>query len=190
MATDYVSIVHELLAVYRTLREKRDAVLDGYRDKNGEVPPDTHSAYEKARTDMALADSDFLAGAMDYLTEQFGPPLPGDTYTVTYAGPERHDGEQPYAWVVNGHDLADARANLSRLPTFREWFEDQCAWSSGDEAEGAPDICFLAKESHPGVPEWGYYNDLRREQSAELRRQQAEPRAERPAVQQLLAQGA
>lgn len=104
-----------------------------------------------------------LGTALKRLKDLVGPPLPGRTFTLTYAGPERHDGEAPYSFVVNGEDLDDARRNLSALPFFVEWLEEQRPWDSTDD----PDVVFLdhAAYSHSGLPSVGY-NDLRREQAA------------------------
>ncbi|PRH75689.1 hypothetical protein C6N75_29625, partial [Streptomyces solincola] len=58
------------------------------------------------------------------------------------------------------------RRTLVTLPFWREWYEEQRGWN--DPEDQAPDVLFIADQSHPGIPEWGAYNDLRREQAAAL----------------------
>lgn len=82
------------------------------------------------------------------------------------AGPERHDGEAPYSFVVYAWNLEEARRAVVTLPFWLEWYEEQRGW--GDYAEENPDVLFVEDESYRGLPKWGVFNDLRAEQAAAI----------------------
>ncbi|CAM5479672.1 MULTISPECIES: hypothetical protein [Streptomyces] len=70
-------------------------------------------------------------------------------FTVTIAGVERHDGEKPTTYVVNGHDTESAWAKA-------------LAWHLTDT--GMLDCYVVAGESFEGTPgaDWGKeWTDLR-----------------------------
>ncbi|MCY0924479.1 hypothetical protein OS965_41490 [Streptomyces sp. H27-G5] len=160
---DYVGELHPLITDYRTLASRHEARLAPLFTAEGEVPEENRREYDEARFDQSLEAAELLATVIEHLTTLCGHPLPGRSHTLTFAGPERHDGEAPYVFVVNGNNLEDARRNLGALPSFREWYEEQRAW---DDSDDAPDVLFLTSphESHSGIPGAGYFSDLRREQ--------------------------
>ena len=84
--------------------------------------------------------------------ELFDEALTGTPHTLTYkvAG-------QPvsYSFVVNGSDLDDAQRNVARVPSFKEWLNQQ-----------AVAVTFLAASSRPGIPNDDLHHDLRTEQVA------------------------
>jgi hypothetical protein len=161
---DFIGEIHPLIAQFHAMSARHQRDQDQYRAPNGDVPPADLPRFDDARIEHDREAAEQLAAVMERLLELCGPPLPGRAHTLTFAGPERHDGEAPYLFVVNGENLADARRHLGALPGFREWYEQQRAW---DEPETDPDVVFLAdlRHSHPGLPEVGHYNDLRREQA-------------------------
>ncbi|MEU7229001.1 hypothetical protein [Streptomyces chrestomyceticus] len=158
---DYVGQIHPWLTRYAELSARHTAQLDQYRDGD-DVPEHHMPAYDEARKDNAIKADAFLDSLAEFLHELVGPPLPGTAFTLTFAGPERHDGEAPYLWVVNGSDLPDAGRTLLSLPSFREWLAEQGTYDHGSP----PDVQYVADQSHPGLT-YGYFNDLRREQAAQ-----------------------
>ncbi|WP_372412627.1 hypothetical protein [Streptomyces luteireticuli] len=171
---DYLAEVHLLIRARQEMKARQDEFLAGFKDADGVVIPALQDAWAEIRTDCLMDTERHLDALIARLTELFGPPLPGHAFSLTFAGPERYDGEAPYTWVVNGDDLDSARRNLAALPSFREWFEEQASW---DEPDEDPDVLFRSetKYSHPGIPDVGCYNDLRREQAAALDTQTARP---------------
>lgn len=161
---DYIGLLHPWLTRYAELSGGHAARLAAYQDDGGKVCVGDLPAYDEARYDTAIEARDFLAELAAFLHELVGPPLPGIAFTLTFAGPGRHDGEKPDSFVVNGTDLSDAGRTLLALPSFREWFAEQAGW---DDAT-PPDVLYLADESHPGIPEYGSFSDLRREQTEHL----------------------
>jgi hypothetical protein len=74
-------------------------------------------------------------------------------FTVTIAGSERHDGEEPYTWVLEADDFESAVEKA--LAHHKESQED-------DDLETVWSQCFAGAPENP----CGYYwNDLRRETS-------------------------
>ncbi|MFD7764134.1 hypothetical protein [Streptomyces microflavus] len=166
---DYVSELHPWLTRYAAMDARHTERLAPYVDADGEPAEEHYDRYDEHRFDNHIEADEFLDRLMAHVLELVGPPLPGATHTLTFAGPKRHDGEKPYSWVVNGSDLSDAGRTLLTLPSFRAWFAEQGTYDDGSP----PDVLYVAKESHPGLPAYGYFNDLRREQAA----QQAAPEA-------------
>ncbi|GLF98212.1 hypothetical protein [Streptomyces yaizuensis] len=160
---DFIGEIHPLITQFREMSDRHRRDADQYRDSNGAEPTDDQRC-DSALIAHAREAAELLDTVMERLSELCGPPLPGHAHTLTFAGPERHDGEAPYLFVVNGQDLPDARRNLGALPSFREWFEEQRAW---DEPGSDPDVVFLSApaDSRPGLPNSGFYNELRREQA-------------------------
>lgn len=72
----------------------------------------------------------------------------GRTYTVTIAGPERHDGEAPWLWVVTAEDPAQAALKAAAIHS-REQDVDARELMVIEVADGMPG---------PGS---GAYNDRR-----------------------------
>ncbi|KAB8191504.1 hypothetical protein FH608_030060 [Nonomuraea phyllanthi] len=73
------------------------------------------------------------------------------TFTVTIAGPERHDGEAPYTWVVEATDMASA---MNKALAYHALSQDQRLW----------DLEIVPLHTFEGPPpeNCGYYwNDLR-----------------------------
>ncbi|WP_030372409.1 hypothetical protein [Streptomyces rimosus] len=158
---DLIGEIHPWLARYDALAARHAANLAPYLNEDGDVLDSEYPRYDEKRFDNLTEADEFLDSLAACLRELVGPPVPGNAFTLTFAGPERHDGEKPYAFVVNGSDLPDAGRTLLHLPSFREWFAEQAGWD-----DTPPDVLYLAEESHPGIPEYGYFNDLRREQAA------------------------
>ncbi|MFD9248315.1 hypothetical protein [Streptomyces bottropensis] len=156
--TDFIGEIHKWLAQYDDMAAQHAASLARYRDES--------PAYDEQRFTNTIAADEFLDGLAGHLRELAGPPVPGEVFTLTFAGSERHDGEQPYCFVVCGTDLDDARRTLTSLPSWKDWYEQQRGWLDPDDQ--APDVVFVADQSHPGLPQWGAYDDLRREQAAAL----------------------
>ncbi|MEV0487296.1 hypothetical protein AB0I69_42690 [Streptomyces sp. NPDC050508] len=159
--TDFIGEIHTWLVKYQVLAARHAEALAPYLTEDGEPDVRKYGQYDEQRFDNTIEADNFLDSLVLHLHDLAGPPVPGDTFTLTFAGPERHDGEQPYAFVLNGADIDDARRQLLDLPFFREWFAEQAGWD-----DTPPDVLYVADQSHPGLPEWGAYNDLRREQAA------------------------
>lgn len=169
---DYVGQIHPWLTRHAALSDRHAASLAQYMDDGEDVPVSLLPAYDETRFDNTIEADEFLDALIAFLRELVGPPLPGTAHTLTFAGPERHDGEKPYSFVVNGADLPDAGRTLLTLPSFREWFAEQGTYDDGT----GPDVLYIAKESHPGLPAYGYFNDFRREQAAQLAAESGVPR--------------
>jgi hypothetical protein len=169
--TDYIGEGHQLITDYRS--------MTAHLDDSGQWGQGAVVAQRPFPALLALGPTPdamaLLESLLNELTELFGPPVTGSPFTLTFAGSERHDGEEPYTWVVNGETLDEARRTLATLPTFQEWYEEQ-------SADGEPDVVFetASRYSHRGIPEGCYYTDLRREQ-AELAEQQI-PRSIHPTI--------
>ncbi|MFJ1662311.1 hypothetical protein [Streptomyces anthocyanicus] len=172
--TDFIGEIHKLISSYQEQAARHQAVLDRYYDSNGswiptqytdrgEQVPTEFEGYKEDLDDEAYDGLELLDKVMGRLLELAGPPLPGQAFTLTYAGPERHDGEAPYSFVVNGADIADARRRLELLPFFRQWREEQ---RDLDDPESEPDVEFLDADHHSHAGLFCPYNDLRHEQSA------------------------
>ncbi|MGW2046219.1 hypothetical protein ACWCPF_13695 [Streptomyces sp. NPDC001858] len=153
--------LHGLLATCQDLAARHKAALDQYRDPDGTVRENAYAAYEDARTVTAIEAGDQLDTLVTQLTELVGPPPPR-TFTLAFAGRERHDGEQPTSFAVHAASLHQARRVIEQLPGFRQWSRDDAP----DANEGVtPDIVFLPRQSHPGLRAGGEYVDLRPEQT-------------------------
>ncbi|MEV5559700.1 hypothetical protein AB0L44_39150 [Nonomuraea wenchangensis] len=73
------------------------------------------------------------------------------TFTVTIAGTERFDGEAPYTWVVEAHDVASA---MNKAMAYHALSQDQ--------PQCDLEIDPLRTFEGPPPPDCGYYwNDLR-----------------------------
>ncbi|MEH0579060.1 MULTISPECIES: hypothetical protein [Streptomyces] len=80
------------------------------------------------------------------------------TFTVTIAGPERHDGQEPYTYVLEARAMQAA------------WAE-ALAWHMA--AEETPDCYVVAGKSFEGVPAGDvgfHWSDLRPEQKRQRQR--------------------
>ncbi|MFB6750627.1 hypothetical protein ACFCX6_06790 [Streptomyces sp. NPDC056353] len=117
--------------------------------------------YDDARITTAIEASDHLDTVRSNLARLLGPPEPS-SFTLTFAGHERHTGEAPTSFVVNAMNLDDAARILAGLPTWHEWY---LANARAPDGQGA-DIIYLPEQSHPGLPTRGEYVDLRSEQEA------------------------
>lgn len=76
------------------------------------------------------------------------------TFTVTVAGPERHEGHKPYTYVIDAESMEAAKAAV-------------LAHQMAEEAETTQtgDVVIVDRESFPGEPPnpCGYWwNDLRK----------------------------
>lgn len=162
---DFIGEIHACLTRYYEMADRHAASLAQYQGPEDIEPHDPAGYYEQRFTNTIEAD-EFLDGLAKHLRDLAGPPVPGQVFTLTFAGPERHDGEKPYSFVVCGTDLDDARRTLPSLPSWKDWYEEQRGWCDPDDQE--PHVLFVADQSHPGIPEWGVYNDLRREQATAL----------------------
>ncbi|MFG2703189.1 hypothetical protein [Streptomyces sp. NPDC048386] len=149
-----------LLASCQDLIARHQATLDQYRDADGDVIEDKYAEYEDARITTAIEASDRLDAVVERLVLLIGSPPPS-TFTLTFAGPERHDGEAPTSFAIHAASLRDARRTIEQLPGFQEWWRDNAHASPG----GAPDIIFLPEQSHPGLRPIGEFVDLRAEQT-------------------------
>ncbi|MGW6454380.1 hypothetical protein ACWF94_00375 [Streptomyces sp. NPDC055078] len=158
---DLAEEIRTLLGPLHEMHRRHQAQLGEHRTPDGEVFEDRYPQYEEARLDTAIEASDTLDLIRNRLEQLVSAPIPGP-FTIALNGLERHDGERPSLWVVNGTDLASARQNLTRLPSFRQWLEDTRA--PGDPADRS-DVVFIPEESHPGTPPLGSYTDLRHEQN-------------------------
>lgn len=173
--TDFIGEIHKLISSYQEQAARHQAVLDRYYDSNGawiptqytdrgEQVPTEFEGYKEDLDDEAYDGLELLDKVMGRLLELAGPPLPGQAFTLTYAGANRHDGQAPYAFVVNGEDVADARRRLELLPSFQQWRDEQK--DDFEDPECEPDFEFLDAPhlSHAGLicP----YVDLRHAQSA------------------------
>jgi hypothetical protein len=87
------------------------------------------------------------------------PPV----FTVTVAGPERHDGEAPYTYVLHAADEPTARAlvlayhaasNELRMTEFRIDTNNGPVWRFGYDPALRPDVVFVPHQSFPGAPAW------------------------------------
>ncbi|WP_433453726.1 hypothetical protein ACQPXS_36275 [Streptomyces sp. CA-142005] len=114
--------------------------------------------YDDARITTAIEASDHLDTVRSHLAQLLGPPGPS-SFTLTFAGHERHTGDAPTSFVVNAMNLDDAARILAGLPTWHEWYLADAA----PDGQGA-DIIYLPEQSHPGLPTRGEYVDLRSEQ--------------------------
>ncbi|MGW2657031.1 hypothetical protein ACWC1D_25665 [Streptomyces sp. NPDC001478] len=156
--TDFIGEIHTWLARYDRLTATHTERLSEFEND------EEREGYADARFTNALESEDFLDRLAAHLRELVGPPVPGTPFTLTWAGPERHDGGKPHSFVVCGNDLDDARRTLVTLPFWRQWHEKQRGWNDPDGQ--APDALFIADASHPGIPALAAYTDLRREQAA------------------------
>ncbi|MEJ8640012.1 hypothetical protein [Streptomyces sp. MS2.AVA.5] len=164
MTIDFIGEIHPLIAHFRAMTTRHQSE-QARRTPDGTDPRADQPRGEDARIEHDRECAEQLTAVMERLLQLCGPPLPGHAHTLTFAGPERHDGEAPYAFVVNGESITDARLSLGALPGFCQWYDEQRSWN---EPEADPDVVFLADESdsHCGLPAAGFYNDLRREQAA------------------------
>ncbi|MFD5161829.1 hypothetical protein ACFWMJ_27755 [Streptomyces hawaiiensis] len=96
---------------------------------------------------------------LECLAYLLGPPTPR-AFTLTIAGPERHDGQAPTSFVVNAANLDDAARVLAGLPSWHEWYRDSVA-----RAEEGADVVYMPEQSHAGTPSSGHFVDVRGEHS-------------------------
>ncbi|WP_405591687.1 hypothetical protein [Streptomyces sp. NBC_01092] len=161
--TDHTRLIrelHGLLASCQDLAARHQEVLDRYRDAEGYVRDDAHADYDEARITTAIEASDHLDAVVAQLIRLIGPPPP-QTFTLTFAGRERHDGERPTSFAVYATGLDEARRVIEDLPGFQQWRE---ANASDSPVTTGPDVVFLTEQSHPGLRAPGEYADLRPEQ--------------------------
>lgn len=139
-----------------TLGELREAV-DAERDKLGDLhhPDITEDLY--LLSESWLADYEDDGGSLIEFTRDITdntdislPALP--VFTVTIAGPERHDGEKPYTYALHAPDLQAARA----LALEHHINEQELAvdWATG--APRDPDTLVIEGEwdTFEGAPTW------------------------------------
>ncbi|MDF3147079.1 MULTISPECIES: hypothetical protein [unclassified Streptomyces] len=158
--THLIQELHALLASCQDLAARHQATLEPYRDEDGSVRDDAYVDYDEARTTTAIEASDHLDTVVAQLIRLVGPPAL-QTFTLTFAGRERHDGERPTSFAVHATGLDEARRVIETLPGFRQWRE---ANASDSPAITGPDLLFLPEQSHPGLRAPGEYADLRPEQ--------------------------
>ncbi|MBS2531953.1 hypothetical protein KGQ20_04135 [Catenulispora sp. NF23] len=98
--------------------------------------------------------------ARDYVPAASAQP---PVFTVTVAGPERHDGEAPYTYVMHAADERTARAlalayhaasHELRIVGFRIDNRDGPVWRSGFDPAIRPDVVHVPRHSFPGAPAW------------------------------------
>lgn len=164
---DFIGAIHPWLARYDAMTARHAANLAPFRDEDGNVLDDEYPRHDERRSDNTIEADGFLDSLAARLRELAGPPVPGETFTLAFAGTERHDGGDPSVFVVNGADLDDARSALLDLASFQTWLREQTPWGTKEEGNGF-DVLFVADQSHPGIPGHGTYDDLRREQAAHL----------------------
>ncbi|WP_194923170.1 DUF7715 family protein [Catenulispora pinisilvae] len=96
----------------------------------------------------------------DYTPDRLPEP---PVFTVTVAGPERHDGEAPYTYVVHAADELTARALVLayhaashelRMAEFRIDTERGPVWRFGYDPALRPDVVFVPRHSFPNTPAW------------------------------------
>ncbi|MET9812383.1 hypothetical protein [Streptomyces sp. NPDC006355] len=164
--TDHARLIHALhglLASCQDLAARHQAALDQYRGADGYVREDAYAYYEDARIGTAIEASDHLDTVVAQLTRLVGPPPPR-TFTLTFAGPERHDGERPTSFALWAADLHEARRVIEEIPGFQQWRQDNAPDDAPSPA--TPDVFFLPQQSHPGLRAPGEYVDLRPEQAS------------------------
>ncbi|MGV9312619.1 hypothetical protein ACWDR0_10530 [Streptomyces sp. NPDC003691] len=166
MTTDFIGEIHTLLTQHTEMADRHRAALARFMTPDGTVDETQYAAYDETRTDNAIEASDFLDDLAARLEALTGPPVPGQAFTLTYAASGHADGEAPFRFIVNGSDLDDARRALATLPFWHDWHEGQKN-PSDIGTSGAPDVLFLAEQSHPGIPD-NNIHDMRRDQAAAL----------------------
>lgn len=152
-----------------TLGELRDAV-NAERDALGysKHPDITEDLYLLCET--YLADYEQNGGSLVSFDREIAehsdirlPVLP--VFTVTVAGPERHDGEKPYTYVLHAADLPQARA----LALAHHIAENELDMERDSGAPCDPNAFVVegAWDTFPGPPAWPAnlpgraWNDLR-----------------------------
>jgi hypothetical protein len=84
-------------------------------------------------------------------------------FTVTVAGPERHDGEAPYTYVLHAADEPSARALVLayhaasqelRMAEVRIDTDHGPVWRFGYDPALRPDVVFIPRLSFSGAPPW------------------------------------
>ena len=152
-----------------TLGELRDAV-NAERDANGYAkhPDITDDLY--LLCESYLADYEENGGTLVSFDREIAehtdirlPALP--VFTVTVAGPERHDGEKPYTYVLHAADLDQARA----LALAHHIDEDELDVDPHSGAPRDPDAFVVEGQwdTFTGLPAWPAnlpgcaWNDLR-----------------------------
>ena len=90
-------------------------------------------------------------------------PTKPPVFTVTVAGPERHDGEAPYTYVVHADDERTARALVLayhaasqelRMVELRIDTDHGPVWRFGFDPAIRPDVVHVPRHSFPGAPAW------------------------------------
>lgn len=158
LPTDYIGLGHQLITDYR-------AVV-AHLDETGRPGPRMVLALPDRASLRAVGPAptalDLLGCLLNDLVDLFGQPVAGSPFSLTFAGPERHDGEAGYTWVVNADSLDEARRTLAGLPDFQDWYSDM---KGSDEED--PDVVFVTDpyQTNAGIPLYGNYTDLRREQA-------------------------
>ena len=87
------------------------------------------------------------------------PPEQSPVFTVTVSGPERHDGEAGYTYVLHAADAAEARrlamdyhAASQELRDVARHTDTGLTWEP--DATVRPDLVFVSDQSFPGEPGW------------------------------------
>lgn len=154
-----------------TLGELRDAVNTAGRDLFDRRPghPDITDDLYLLR-DSWLADYEDEGGSLIEFTREITehtdislPELP--VFTVTIAGPERHDGEKPYTYALHAPDLPTARA----LALEHHIDEQELALDPATGTPREPDALVVEGQwdTFEGAPTWPEdlpgraWNDLR-----------------------------
>lgn len=90
-------------------------------------------------------------------------PASAPVFTVTVAGPERHDGEAPYTYVVHADDEPAARALVLayhaasqelRMTEVRIDTDHGPVWHFGFDPAARPNVVHVPRDCFPGAPAW------------------------------------
>lgn len=97
------------------------------------------------------------------MADDYAVITPEPVFTVTVAGPERHDGEAPYTYVVHADDEPAARALVLayhaashelRMTEVRIDTDHGPVWRFGFDPAIRPDVVHIPHYSFPGAPTW------------------------------------
>jgi hypothetical protein len=153
-----------------TLGELRDAV-NAERDAHGyakhpDIAEDLYLLCESWLADYEPQDGGTLVSFDREIADHTDISLPVlPVFTVTVAGPERHDGEKPYTYVLHAADLPQARA----LALAHHIAENELDVDRDSDAPSDPDVLVIEGQwdTFPGPPPWPQdlpgraWNDLR-----------------------------